>query len=358
MNQAPENETEAIRSEIDTTRRRMDDTMDALGDRLKGRHLFDELLGFFRSENGSQNAAAIREKVSRSASSAAHSVADTVKANPMPALLIGAGIAWMIYSSRKSSSGRFDDESYRTNYDPDDAYDRPLEYPAGGSSRGFGETEETGFSVGGFGAEEDESSEQSKLQQVKIGLQEKASEASHQVKEKLSNVGQQVRQKTQLAGQRAREVGARVQARTREVYSQTRERVVTTADEHPLEVGLACLAAGVAAGLALPTATPLNRMAGPTMDRWRQRTRDASGELLEKGKRVVNAAGTALKSEAEQQGLTFDNLRQKAGVVADRTKEAATDAAQQEGVMPGSMGNSQSSSGQASGASTTAGRGI
>ncbi|MEO6569047.1 MAG: DUF3618 domain-containing protein [Opitutaceae bacterium] len=358
MNQASENETEAIRSEIDTTRRRMDDTMDALGDRLKGRHLFDELLGFFRSDNGSSKAAEIREKVSRSASTVAHSVADTVKANPMPALLIGAGIAWMIYSSRKSASDRDDDESYRTNFDPDDAYDRPLEYPAGGSPRGFGETEETGFSVGGVGVGDDESYGESKLQQVKVGLQEKASEATQHVKEKLSSVGEQVRQKTQMAGQRAREVGARVQARTREVYAQTRERVVTTADQHPLEVGLACLAAGVAAGLALPTATPLNRMAGPTMDRFRQRTRDAGGELLEKGKRVVNAAGSALKSEAEQQGLTFENLREKAGVVADRTKEAASDAAQQEGVMPGSMGGAQSGAGQGSGSASSSGRGI
>ena len=166
MNQAPENESEAIRSEIDTTRRRMDDTMDALGDRLKGRHLFDELLGFFRSDNGSRKAAEIREKVSHSASSAAHSIADTVKANPMPALLIGAGIAWMIYSSRKSPSGRYEGESYRTNYDPDDAYDRPLEYPAGGSSHGFGEIEETGFSVGGVGSEDDECYGESKLEQV------------------------------------------------------------------------------------------------------------------------------------------------------------------------------------------------
>ena len=35
-------ETEAIRSEIDTTRHRMDETINALGQRLKGRHLLDE----------------------------------------------------------------------------------------------------------------------------------------------------------------------------------------------------------------------------------------------------------------------------------------------------------------------------
>ena len=93
MNQSDvENDPEAIRSEIDTTRRRMDDTMEALGERLKGRHLLDELLGLFRSDNQSPKAMQIREKVSRTASTAAHSVVNTVKSNPMPALLIGAGV--------------------------------------------------------------------------------------------------------------------------------------------------------------------------------------------------------------------------------------------------------------------------
>jgi hypothetical protein len=348
MKQAPENEpemeTEAIRSEIDTTRRRMDDTMDALGDRLKGRHLLDEILGFFRSE-GNQvegKAAEIRHKITDSASSAARSVADTVKTNPMPFLLIGAGVAWMIYSSRKqSSSGRYEDEVYGSaaGYDPDASYDRPLEYPTSSEDEpGFGEAD-SGFAIRGS-SESDfgESDQPSKLEQVKVGFQEKASEVKDQAKQKLANVGNQVRQKTQAAGQRAREIGSRVQARTREVYASTRQTVVKTADEHPLELGIACLAAGVAAGLALPTPDRLNRLVGPPMDRLRQRTRDASKEYVKKGKRVVNAATTAVKNEAQAQGLTLEQLRGKASAVADRAKDAAGEAAQREGINPGASG--------------------
>lgn len=336
MNQSPENETEAIRSEIDTTRRRMDDTMDALGDRLKGRHLLDEILGFFRSDRTEGKGAELRERVSSSASSAVHSITDTVKANPVPLLLIGAGVAWMIYSSRKDSSSRYEGESYGSNnpYDPDAAYNDPLEYPSGGSSeRTFGETEETGFSVGGTSGDF-ESAGDSGLQQLKVGFQDKASEAAGQVKQKLKNVGNQVREKTHAASQRAKEAGSRVHARTREVYVQTRTRVVTTADEHPLEMGLACLAAGVAAGLALPTPEKVKQFAGPTMDRVRERTRKAGGQLMEKGKRVVSAATSAVKSEAESQGLTLESLRQKAGSVAERAKDAAGEAAQREGLTP------------------------
>lgn len=330
MNRTFENDTEAIRSEIDTTRRRMDDTMEALGDRLKGRHLFDELLGLFRPDNPNSKAMEIRDKVSRSASTAARSVVDTVKANPVPALLIGAGIAWMIYSSRKNNSASAipEDEDYdfgAADYNPDASYDRPLEYPAPDSTRGFGETEE-GFTLGGAG-DYRETNGESKLEQLKVGLEERASGA----KQKLANLGDRVRQKTHEAGQRVREAGSRVQARTREVFVQTRERVVQTADTHPLEVGLACLAAGVAVGLALPTPEKVKQVAGPTMDRLRQRTREAGGEILQKGKRVVSAAGVALQKEAQEQGLTLEGIRQKAGAVADRAKSAVSEAVQQEG---------------------------
>lgn len=349
MNQVPENdEADAIRSEIDTTRRRMDDTMDALGDRLKGRHLLDEILGFFRSDNSGSNgkAAELKEKISETASSAARSVADTVKANPLPLLLIGAGVAWMIYSSGKESSrDRYadEDDGATAGYDPDASYDRPLDYPTpAGAERGFGESD-SGFSIGGT-VEDDfsESSGPSKLEQVKLGVEEKAQNAKEQVKERISHVGDAVREKSQAISHRAREVGSRVQARTREVYARTRQTVVRTADEHPLELGLACLAAGVAAGLALPTPERLNRLAGPSMDRLRQRTRDTGKEYLEKGKRVVSAAGNAVKNEAQAQGLTFDRLRN----VAERAKDAATESAQREGLTPGSGHQNQNPSGQ------------
>src|SRR3954468_1123855 len=67
-------DTDAIRSDIDTTRRRMDDTMDAIGDRLQGRHLLDEILGLFRGGENGDRRSQVGEKISRSASTAANKV--------------------------------------------------------------------------------------------------------------------------------------------------------------------------------------------------------------------------------------------------------------------------------------------
>jgi ElaB/YqjD/DUF883 family membrane-anchored ribosome-binding protein len=338
MNHSSQNDTDAIRSDIDVTRRRMDDTMDALGDRLQPRHLLDEVLGFFRGDNpnGEARLTQIREKVTSSADTAMHAVVDSIKQNPVPALLIGAGVAWMIYESRRDKTPPradgdyygYDREGDELRYDPDRHYDRPLQYPNGAE-----DTE--------FGAEAG-----SKLGEIKDKVADKASAAADQVKGKLAQVGEAAREKAgalkERAGetlgavkQRAGEITDKVKDGTRQAYVATRDRVVTTADQHPLEVGLVALAAGVIAGLAIPTPPVVNRRLGPTADRLRDRTREASSEMMEKGKRVAQAAVSAVKNEAQAQGLTPDKLREKATALADRATEAGKQTARQEGLVAG-----------------------
>jgi ElaB/YqjD/DUF883 family membrane-anchored ribosome-binding protein len=122
--------------------------------------------------------------------------------------------------------------------------------------------------------------------------------------EKLHNVKQRAGETLQAARERASAMTSRVGERSHEVYTKTRERVVTTAEEHPLEVGLACMAAGVIAGLSVPTPTAVNRVAGPTADRLRDRARETGTEMLDKTKSVARAAVTAVKDECKAQGLT------------------------------------------------------
>ena len=316
MNDSSKNETEAIRSDIDTTRRRMDDTMEALGDRLQPRHLLDEVLGFLRgsTNDGDTRLNQMRERIGHSCNTAMHSVVDSVKQNPMPAVLIGAGVAWMIYSSRRDSSHRYDYEDAARRYNPDTHYDRPLEYPSADMDNQWSEQ---GESTGGS---------------LKDKIADKASAAGNQVKEKLSQAGEAARGKMGELRERAGEITARVRDGTRETYARTRERVASTADHHPLEVGLVALAAGLIAGLAIPTPNAINRSVGPTADRLRQRTREAGTEMFNKGKRVAEAAVAAVKEEAEAQGLTPERLRDKATAVAERAKEAGKQSASREGL--------------------------
>jgi hypothetical protein len=111
-------------------------------------------------------------------------------------------------------------------------------------------------------------------------------------------------------------------------------------------VGLGCLVAGVLAGLALPTPEPVHRYAGPTVDRLRNRAKDAGREWLDKGKRVGRAATDAAKTEAKNQGLSMENLRQSGKAVAQSAANAATDTARQEG-MTSASGNPREGAGSA-----------
>jgi len=339
MNSSPQNNPDAIRSDIDVTRRRMDDTMNALGDRLNPQHLLDEVLGFFRSDggNGDNRLTQVREKITSSAGTAMQAIGDSVKNNPVPALLIGAGVAWMIYEGRRAKSATGYAE-YTSSYggsgtsaagrrDPDSYYDEPLEYPAGTDS------DDTAAGEGG-----------SKLGQLKDSISEKATEVGDQVKDKLASASDAVRNKVGALGKqvgalgkRAGELGAGAKETTRELYTKTREQANTTVEHHPLEVGLAALAAGLVAGLILPTPDAVNRAVGPTADKLRARTKEAGAEMLEKGKRVAEAATGALKEEAESQGLTPEKLKEKASAIADRAKEATKDSANREGLNPGAQ---------------------
>lgn len=289
MKPAPD-ETGEIRSEIDQTRRRMDETIGALGERLQGRHLIDEALGFLRQN--SDQTRQIGQKLSETATSTMNSVTDTIKANPVPALLIGAGVGWMIYQNRRASQDgydtRFDDDGYPMPEGPDldEFYDRPLDYSASSG---------TSVEAGQEGA--------SRISGAAHQVAEKAAHATQQVRQRLSDAGARLRDRSHAVGEQARALGTRVQERARDTYQRSRERVSATVHDHPLELGLACLAVGVIAGLALRTPARLDRAIGPSVDRLRDRTREAGSELLHKGQRVARAAANAAKQEASSQGL-------------------------------------------------------
>ncbi len=335
MNQTSQNETDAIRSDIDSTRNRMDDTIDALGSRLQPRHLLDEVLGFFRrhESEAQEKFSHVRESLSHSSEAAMNTVVDTVKKNPLPLLLIGAGVAWMVYSNRKSSSMDYSDYDYNQGfrdrddirYDPDAHIDRPLDYPSG-SGTGSG-ISEAGWSESGT----------SKLGEMKESASQKFSQAKDTARHKMDELRHTAQDKMEAARHRAGEISERVRERTGEVYSRTRERVTTTADQHPLELGLVCLATGLVAGLLVPTADVVNRRVGAAADRLRERSREAGHEMIEKGKRVADAAVSAAKEEAEAQGLTAENMADKASAVANRGAEAGKQKARDEG-MSGSVG--------------------
>lgn len=83
-----------LERDIERTRHQMDETLDQIGERLHPKHLLDEVLDLFRSgDHGS----AKRDRYIQQARSSGKQIAHKIRQHPVPALLAGAGLAWLIY---------------------------------------------------------------------------------------------------------------------------------------------------------------------------------------------------------------------------------------------------------------------
>lgn len=311
--------SESIRSEIDQTRNRMDHTIDQLTERLKGRHLVDELLGYLRSGNGSSAAATVKDKVSETTSAAVHAVVDAVKSHPLPLLVMGAGLAWLIYE--KEHRAKSPSRSYSAlDPEPRDPSLPPLpanefeDYTPGYSTAGgaLAGSELAPMPGDATSGESDTG--------VKERIQARVGDARERIQGAASTLGAKASQLGQKAGQGMRQVKERavrtteqVRQRTRELAGRTKEQVTQAAQEHPLETGLTCLAIGVLAGLLSPTPQRIREEVAPVAERVKQRAREAGEDILARGKRVVSAATDAARREAEQQKLTPEAMLARSG---------------------------------------------
>lgn len=294
----PKRPSDSIRSDIDHTRQKMDGTIDALSERLRSRHLLDEVLGYFRSEG---NGSAMKGKISEATSATVQAVVETVRSHPLPVLAIGAGLAWLIYEKGKPGRAPVR-ELYGEESEPE-----PLSYPTGATpgSPGWGGSDLPGGAEGGG---EDEPG---RVARAAGQLRERAGEARHRIQEKASEMGERAHYGMQHLGRRTAQAGARVRERTREIAGRTRDQIVHTTEERPLEAGLACLAIGLVAGLLAPTPRRLREEVSPLAEGVREHVREGGHDLLERGKRVVRAASDAARTEAQEQGLTADALKER-----------------------------------------------
>jgi hypothetical protein len=97
--------------------------------------------------------------------------------------------------------------------------------------------------------------------------------------------------------------------------------------EQPLAVGAACLGLGLLAGLLAPATRRENELMGEASDRLKDQAREAGEQAMERGKEVAAAATSAVKEQADRQGLAAgseDKSRQSSGVSSHGLGTTAT----------------------------------
>lgn len=266
--EARDKDSRDIERDIDHTRAEMSETLDAIGARLQPDYIKEQAKDAFRS----------------TARDTGTTMLDTIKENPVPSLIAGLSIGWLV--AKSGDSGR--DRGYGARYD-EDYYRRYGRYP---EYRTDYETYRTGYESG-YAREDDQS------------LKDRAGDVTHQAREKA---GEAKERASRLAGRATDQVQhAADDART---YGRRAEGwLERQMNESPLVMGAVTLAAGALVGLAVPETRKEDEWMGRRSEQFKHQARDAAEEKIDQAKRVADA--------------TVDEAKEKAKEVAETAKDEA-----------------------------------
>ncbi|MFW6062208.1 MAG: DUF3618 domain-containing protein [Planctomycetota bacterium] len=306
--------SEQIRRDIEHTRGEMSGTVEALERKISPQRIWNELVETVRDEGRRST------------------VLQSISSHPMPVVLMAAGAAWMAVDSvhERKTSGHG--------------------AQAAGAEHGRLEAEP---------AKRKASEVQSKLSGAADTAREKAAGAKEAVSdagEKASSAASgaahaaqrassEVRHGASQAAHRLQTTGSHVADSATHAARRAKREVWSSFQEHPLAVGAAVAAAGVALGMLLPSSRREDELMGEARDDVLDTAKEAGMDLARRGEEVGQAALHAAEDEAEQQDLSkqglaagaaerAQELTDKAERVVESAKEAAEEEAEQQNLTP------------------------
>jgi hypothetical protein len=254
-------------------------------------------------------------------------VLDTIKANPIPAALIGVGIGWLIFGGR--SAGR------------SSAADRMRRFRASNARSGYGYDAGYGYAEG----RDEQDLARGPRRALRQG-QRAVGSAIHTAEEGVSNAyraaGEGVTNALHTAGHGVADLGHRVQegashlvegaqgavrnvgdtvghfaddARVRggriargagRQVMRAERGVESTLRENPLALGAVAIAIGAAIGLSLPHTHVEDEWMGDAKDRLLQRAEGYAGEAIQKAENAANQLAAGEQGQQGQQGSRSD----------------------------------------------------
>jgi ElaB/YqjD/DUF883 family membrane-anchored ribosome-binding protein len=270
---------EEIEEEAEQSREQLASTLGELRDRLTPGQIFDEVF-----EGSSENATRFLRNLGTS-----------VRDNPLPAVLVGAGLAMMMTGMTGRSL-----------------------YGAGRKATSFASHR----SGGGDGAA-DESSET-----LTSGIGRRLNSAADSIGFALSDTGEALGRMTNNASAAMSSAGERLASSGQSIGHGARGLGETIA-EQPLIAAALGLAVGAIFGAAMPTSEVENRLMGEPSRSVKKSASDFAAEQMENVKEAAQAVAEDVRSEASSQGLgpegarsAAESVSRKIGAVTDRAMES------------------------------------
>lgn len=321
-----------IEREVESQRASVESTLDALKQKMSVGQLVDEFGGYVGADDAKQ---------------AFRNVGRQVRDNPIALGLVGVGLAWLMMGGSKRSDDGYDrdweDDRHRTPGAGDTAYSTGGAGYAGGAGAGAGYADEgaagAGLGVGqrfgsaygtpygsSFSSDQSGYSGGSDDGGSSEGVLSRAGKAvtgaAHTIGEKLSAVGgsvsgaasgvsgavSSVSGAVSGVGGKLRGMGGGGGSHGSSGGMSRQGRRVTsslaeTMEHNPLLVGLAALAAGVALGAALPATRAEDRLLGEGRDGLIDEAKHAAMDLQRQAVEAAKAGVRAASDAAQEQGL-------------------------------------------------------
>lgn len=340
--------SDQIKSDIDHTRHEMDETIDQLTERLRPRHLIDEVICMIQ-ESGTG--------AGESAKEIGRTVGRQVRDNPVPLALIGAGVAWMLMSRGESSP--------RRRGASDDEYSSGLtafDYPAGRGTEtpGIYERDETLLYQTDMEMDEPyyhydpgtapsgqrglRSRAKGAAQRARTGAEDTAERVRQRAEEASSRAGRGLRSSTETARQRVRQAGESAAQRASQIRGSAQQTAASTTQSIRQGVSRAGAALSEAAHSASERASHLGETAREQAHHLRETASEQAGRLREEARHGYEYGREAVVEAKEKHplmlaggflalgvlaGLAISRTRREnemIGPTADRLKERAREA--------------------------------
>jgi ElaB/YqjD/DUF883 family membrane-anchored ribosome-binding protein/gas vesicle protein len=284
---ADERSPQEIEREIERTRERMSDNIDALGDKLSPDNLKQQAKDAIAGK-----AQDVVANVGDHARQTGSRVVEFITENPLPVAAVTLGAIWL-FTMRKGSQGEV-------------SGDRMARFAYTGPER-----REIGRP--GLGRR----------------LMDRAESVRHTVGDKAHHASERAGELTHEVQERAGELGSSAKERARDARGGL-ERMM---QENPLALAAGAAVIGLALGMLLPETEPERRAMGSTRDQLADRVSNVADRVkdaaVEAGREVkdtlqeeVSAATPGVKSTLQDAAATVkDQIKESAGRVAEEAKQ-------------------------------------
>jgi len=228
-----------------------------------------------------------------------HTLVETVKANPLPAAVVGLGLGWMFLNRASEAKNQRYDEYGQRGYMPA-GYGSGV---AGGSAYG-------GYAPAGHGSEVDASraygsipSERTGLGGVIEGSQQTVGRVAEHAQQTVGEVAEQVQGAAGQVVDQVQETGGQVVDQVQAQASRAQSFLQHQLEENPLLVGAVAVAIGGVLAATVPVTPREDQLMGDARDRVMGTAKELTQDTMHKVSRVVDEAQSAAKEEAHHQSL-------------------------------------------------------